>query len=101
MNNLIEQYELVKETQFIFYNIDTKIIGRIYKIIKGPNAPYQWTISHYCRKEGEFDVYIPSAPFGQTFEEALKSITINPAKLLGIDQRVGSIETGKDADMVM
>lgn len=39
--------------------------------------------------------------FGQTFEEALKSITINPAKLLGIDQRVGSIETGKDADLVM
>jgi imidazolonepropionase-like amidohydrolase len=39
--------------------------------------------------------------YGQTFEEALKSITINPAKLLGIDQRVGSIETGKDADMVM
>jgi hypothetical protein len=69
MNNLIEQYELVKETQFIFYNIDTKIIGRIYKIIKGPNAPYQWTISHYCRKEDEFDVYIPSAPFGQTFED--------------------------------
>lgn len=39
--------------------------------------------------------------FGQTFEDALKSITINPAKLLGIDQRVGSIEKGKDADLVM
>jgi imidazolonepropionase-like amidohydrolase len=39
--------------------------------------------------------------YGQTIEEALKSITINPAKLLGIDKNVGSIEVGKDADLVL
>ncbi|WP_300408715.1 amidohydrolase [Lagierella sp.] len=33
--------------------------------------------------------------------EALKAITINPAKHLGISDRVGSIETGKDADLVL
>ncbi|RXA20578.1 amidohydrolase [Methanosarcina sp. MSH10X1] len=33
--------------------------------------------------------------------EALKAITINPAKILGIDDRVGSIEKGKDADIVI
>lgn len=33
--------------------------------------------------------------------EALKAITINPAEILGIDDRVGSIETGKDADLVI
>lgn len=33
--------------------------------------------------------------------EALKAITINPAKILGIDSRVGSIEKGKDADLVL
>ncbi|NNG66471.1 amidohydrolase [Caldanaerobacter subterraneus] len=33
--------------------------------------------------------------------EALKAITINPAKILGIDDRVGSIEKGKDADIVV
>ena len=38
---------------------------------------------------------------GLSFENALKSITINPAKLLGIDNRVGSIEIGKDADIVL
>ncbi|MGL5540132.1 MAG: amidohydrolase [Erysipelotrichaceae bacterium] len=31
--------------------------------------------------------------------EALKAITINPAKALGIDHRVGSLEVGKDADL--
>lgn len=33
--------------------------------------------------------------------EALKAITINPAKILGLDKRIGSIQCGKDADMVI
>jgi len=33
--------------------------------------------------------------------EALAMITINAARQLGIDQRVGSLEPGKDADLVM
>ncbi len=33
--------------------------------------------------------------------EALKAITIHPARHLGIDHRVGSIEVGKDADLVI
>jgi imidazolonepropionase-like amidohydrolase len=34
-------------------------------------------------------------------EDALKMITLNPAKQLGIDKRTGSIEVGKDADLVI
>ncbi|MBO6232362.1 MAG: amidohydrolase [Ruminiclostridium sp.] len=32
-------------------------------------------------------------------EEAIRAVTINPAKICGIDDRVGSIEVGKDADL--
>ena len=38
---------------------------------------------------------------GVSEEEALAMVTINPAKQLGIDSRVGSIEPGKDADLVL
>jgi len=38
---------------------------------------------------------------GLTLNEALKLITINPARQLGIDDIVGSIEKGKDADLVV
>ncbi|MEM6398483.1 MAG: amidohydrolase family protein [Bacteroidota bacterium] len=34
-------------------------------------------------------------------EEALKMVTLNPAKMLHIDDRVGSIKVGKDADLVL
>ncbi|HEX2985856.1 MAG TPA: amidohydrolase [Caproiciproducens sp.] len=38
---------------------------------------------------------------GMDYDEALKAITINPAKICHIDNRVGSIEIGKDADLVI
>lgn len=38
---------------------------------------------------------------GMDSKKALEAITINSAKALGIDNRVGSIEIGKDADIVI
>lgn len=38
---------------------------------------------------------------GLNEEEALKAITINAAEVLGVDDRVGSIEVNKDADIVI
>jgi len=39
--------------------------------------------------------------YGMSYEDALKAITINPAKALSVEDRVGSIEVGKDADLVV
>ncbi|MFL6209961.1 MAG: amidohydrolase [Pyrinomonadaceae bacterium] len=38
---------------------------------------------------------------GLTEEEALRTVTLNPAIQLGIDKKVGSIDVGKDADIVI
>ena len=38
---------------------------------------------------------------GVSEADAIKAITINPARICGIDNRVGSIEVGKDADFVL
>lgn len=38
---------------------------------------------------------------GMSENEALKMITLNPAKQLGVEDRVGSIEVGKDADLAI
>ena len=39
--------------------------------------------------------------YGLTKEQALQSITLSAAKILGIDDRTGSLEKGKDANIVV
>jgi imidazolonepropionase-like amidohydrolase len=59
-----------------------------------------------------FESYVPktrvllfeaalAAANGLTFEQALGTVTIDAARILGIDQRVGSLEAGKDADLAL
>ena len=42
-----------------------------------------------------------AASYGLTKEEALQAITINAAKILGIADKSGSIEIGKDANLII
>jgi imidazolonepropionase-like amidohydrolase len=42
-----------------------------------------------------------AAAHGLTFQQALATITIDAARLLGIDDRVGSLEIGKDGDVAL
>jgi imidazolonepropionase-like amidohydrolase len=42
-----------------------------------------------------------AAANGLTFDQALRTITIDAAKILGVDHRVGSIEVGKDGDLAL
>ena len=42
-----------------------------------------------------------AAANGLSFDDALASMTIDAAKILGIEKRVGSLEVGKDADLAL
>jgi len=42
-----------------------------------------------------------AATYGLTKEEALSAITLNAAKILGVDDKTGSIEIGKDANIII
>jgi len=44
---------------------------------------------------------ITAVRYGLDTEAALKSLTINAAEILGVSKRVGSIQKGKDADLVI
>ena len=38
---------------------------------------------------------------GLDFESALEAVSISPARMLGVEDRVGTVEVGKDADLVL
>ncbi len=42
-----------------------------------------------------------AATYGLTKEQALSAVTLNPAKILGIDDKAGTIENGKDANLLV
>ena len=59
-----------------------------------------------------FEAYVPKtrvvlfeaaigAANGLTFEQALAAVTINPAKILGLSDRIGTLAPGKDADLAL
>lgn len=66
---LLMHLELVKEIHYSFEGIEPRIVARIYKIIKGANAQYQWDINYYYRLKDQAMPYITSAIFGSTLEE--------------------------------
>lgn len=62
--------------------------------------------------QGGYESYVPktrivlyeaaiAAANGLPYDDALASVTMNAAKIIGVEKRVGSIEKGKDADLVL
>jgi imidazolonepropionase-like amidohydrolase len=65
-------------------------------VVTSINSDDAGMIRHLYHEAGKTQRY-----GGLSDEEALKLITINPAKQLGIESRVGSIEVGKDGDIAI
>jgi len=65
-------------------------------VVTSINSDSADLIRHLYHEAGKTQKY-----GGLTDDEALSLITINPAKQLGIEDRVGSIETGKEGDIAI
>jgi imidazolonepropionase-like amidohydrolase len=62
--------------------------------------------------QGGYESYVPKTRVvlyeaamavanGLPFEDALAAVTINAARIIGVEKRVGSLQSGKDADLVL
>jgi len=76
------------------YGLPARLLakGVRFAIVGGSSAPY----THRLPYEAGVAV-----AFGLPADEALRAVTIYPAQFLGIDERVGSLETGKDATLLI
>ena len=111
----LEAYKVAKEIAKHGAGVSTFADSWSYKIEAYDAIPYNAAL---CLRAGVLTSLNTDAPvtqqrhllqdaaktlrYGQlTDDEALSLITINPARQLMIDDRVGSLEVGKDADLVL
>jgi imidazolonepropionase-like amidohydrolase len=71
------------------------------KILKDAGVQFCLSVEGYWQVRNLPFVAGTAAAYGLTKEEALSSITLSAAKILGIDDRTGSLEVGKDANIII
>jgi len=116
LDGVAEAYLVINELRKINYPIILHpTMVRSYGDYK--NASFE-TAANLCKEgfkfalQSGYESYVPKTrvvlfeaamanAYGLPFENALASITIDAAEFLGISDRVGSLEPGKDADIVI
>ena len=115
---LLQPTELLKVAAEVKAKDVPVILGRVLALPEHEDDPYDeaFTLPGQAYKAGvkfafgtfenEFVRNIPyqaatAAAFGLPPEEALKAITINAAEIWGVADRIGSVEKGKMADLMV
>ena len=81
-----ERYDAVYSLPAQLYKRGVQIAFASYSAHDVRNLPYQAGFA---------------TAFGLPYEEALKAITLNPAQIWGVADRLGSLDIGKDANIVV
>jgi len=83
-------------------NLETDVIKVLPVILSkaGVKFSFQSDPSSISRRYLWYEA-AEAVKYGMNRDEALKSITLYPAQTLGLDSRMGSIERGKDADLLI
>src|SRR6056297_3018364 len=76
------------------YRLPAKLeaAGITYAITGGSSAPYTFRLANEAGA---------SAAFGLTLDQAFHAVSLAPAEILGLDDRIGSLETGKHATLLI
>lgn len=109
--------EALKITDLLLENNISLILNRVHRLPKSQDSPVDEPFTqvkklhdagvHFCLSyEGEMEAMGArnlsftagtTVAFGMDYEQAVKSITLNTAEILGVADEVGSIENGKNA----
>jgi imidazolonepropionase-like amidohydrolase len=75
------------------WNADMAMHAGVRVAIKSDSDDYMRRLNQEAAKTMRYG--------GATEDEAMKMITLNPAWIMGVDDKTGSIDVGKDADLVL
>ena len=80
---------------------DIDLPYRLPSILKEAGITYALSVEGSWQERNLMFNAGTAAAYGLSREEALEAITSSPAKILGIDQTVGTLTTGKDATLII
>ncbi len=81
---------------------DIDLPFRLPKMLQDAGVTFAMTAGNFYGDQRNLPFTASKAvAYGLSQEEALQSITLGPAKILGIDDRVGTLEVGKDATLII
>jgi len=95
---ILDSELIVWETNEQTNEEEMKVIPMIFHKA-GVKFAFQTDTSQYGRRYLWYQA-ATAVKYGMKREEALKSITLYPAQFIGVDNRLGSIETGKEATLI-
>jgi imidazolonepropionase-like amidohydrolase len=112
-----------RDAHYVAHHLVAKKIPVIItSVLSSPDRPWQGYDDVYSSAARLYDAGIPfaiageygsanamrlrhhaatAAGFGLPAEEAIKSITLHPAEIFGLADRIGTLETGKDATLII
>jgi imidazolonepropionase-like amidohydrolase len=61
----------------------------------GPGGPNDWNVRNIRQEAGN------AVAYGMSWDDALRAITLGAAEVLGVADRVGSLQAGRDANLVV
>lgn len=104
VTNLLKQNNvpvIIRETQTVPARDedDVYLPYKLPKILQDAGVQYGLTGTGFWRQRNLPFEAGQAVGYGLTKEQALSMITMNNAKILGIDQTTGTLETGKDANL--
>ncbi|MCH8804603.1 MAG: amidohydrolase family protein [Planctomycetes bacterium] len=129
MADVLDEYEIAhafllrNRTQTDFYRVVETLGERKARVVLWPHLhriPYSTERIHVVRALSRAGCEVSAIPASDSAQEhrrilerlaglvrdgwsreaALQSVTLHPARLLGLEERLGSIEKGKDADLI-
>ena len=100
-----ENKNIFYQKKYSFYDLKRLIENQFKKlkdkqhgiVLLTTKNKLKFIVRFYALNKAGFKVLISNSSLSK--EEALKLITLNPAKILGISDRTGTLEVGKDANL--
>jgi imidazolonepropionase-like amidohydrolase len=94
MNNIPESFDALGQRQEAA-GLLRKAGVTVVLVTNGPGGPENYNLRSIRQEAGN------AVAYGMTWDDALRAVTLSPAEVLGVSDRIGALSAGKEANVVV